>query len=106
MFCRSKKSVDTINKDGLFHKLIKYNIKGSFFNILKDMYKDVSFSVKLKEGLTQTFPSCVGLKQVRCILSPTLFSLYINELVEMFDHKYDPACLDNKQVSCFLLQTI
>ncbi|CAC5383193.1 unnamed protein product [Mytilus coruscus] len=41
-FVDLRKAFDTINRDGLFHKLLKYNIKGSFFNILKDMYKDVS----------------------------------------------------------------
>ena len=59
------------------------------------MYKEVYYSVKLPEGLTHKISSTVGLKQV-CILSLTLFSLYINDLVGMFDSTCDPVELQNK----------
>ena len=46
-----------------------------FFNILEDMYKDVLFSIKLPDGITETFNSSIGVKQ-GCILIP-FYSLYI-----------------------------
>ena len=65
------------------------------------MYTEVYYSVKLLEGLTHKISSTVGLKQ-GCILSPTLFSLYINDLVDVFDSTCDPAELQNMKMSCLL----
>ena len=65
------------------------------------MYKEVCYSVKLPEGLTHKISSTVGLKQ-GCILSPTLFSLYINDIVDMFDSTCDPVELQNRKLYCLL----
>ena len=65
------------------------------------MYKEVYYSAKLPEGLTQKISSTVGLKQ-GCVLSPTLFSLYINDLVDIFDSTCDPVELQNRKLSCLL----
>ena len=65
------------------------------------MYKEVYYSVKLPEGLTHKISSTAGLKQ-GCILSPTLFSVYINDLVDMFDSTCDPVALQNRKLSCLL----
>ena len=78
-FVDLKKAFDTVNRQALLYKLSQYNISGHFFDILKSMYSDVSFSVSLPNGLTNGFQSSIGVKQ-GCILSPTLFSLYIDDL--------------------------
>lgn len=100
-FIDFKKAFDTINRDALFLKLFKYNIKGSFLNILKDMYKEVLFAVKVSDGITDMFQSKIGVKQ-GCILSPTLFSLYINDLSTLFDETCEPVTLHNTQLSCLM----
>jgi hypothetical protein len=53
-----------------------------FFNILEDMYKDVLFSIKLPDGITETFNSSIGVKQ-GCILIPfySLLKAYTAEPV-------------------------
>ena len=48
--------------DGLFAKLSKYNVQGNVLQVLKNMYKEVYYSVKLPEGLTHKISSTVGLK--------------------------------------------
>ena len=102
-FIDLRKAFDVVNRTALFAKLSKYNIhvQGNCLQVLKIIYKEVYYSVKLPEGLTHKISSTVGLKQC-CILSPTLFSLYINDLVDMFDSTCNPVELQNGKLSCLL----
>ena len=97
-FVDLKKAYDTVNRIALFLKLSSLNISRNFFNILKDMYREVSFSVKFTEDETAPLTSKVGVNQ-GCILTPTLFSLYINDLAWIFDSLCEPTKLSNKNVS-------
>ena len=69
--CTVKKAFDTVNVYALLYKLFRYNIRGNFLNILENMYKNVSFSVKLQD----TFQTSIGVKQ-GYIVTPLCF-LYI-----------------------------
>lgn len=100
-FVDFKKAFDTINRNALFGKLCRLNVNGAFLDILKSMYREVLFSVKLQNGLTESFTSKIGVKQ-GCILSPTLFSIYLNDLVDIFDNTCDPVALNDKLVSCLM----
>ena len=79
-FIDLRKAFDTINREALLYKIYKYNISGNFFNIIKNMYDEVRYSVKFGNGATYMFSSKIGVKQ-GCILSPTLFSLYLNDMI-------------------------
>lgn len=72
-----KKAFDTVNIYALLFKLFRYNIRGNFLNILENMYKNVSFSVKLQDGLTDTFQTSIGVKQ-GCVLS-SIYVFFIYE---------------------------
>ena len=66
------------------------------------MYSNVTAKVKLKEGLTDSFPIQVGTRQ-GCNLSPTLFNLFINDLPEQFtDNKCDSITLNNELINCVM----
>ena len=55
-FIDFKKAFDTINKEALFfYKLSQYNIKGTFFDIIQNMYKEVLFAVRSQDGITDFF---------------------------------------------------
>jgi hypothetical protein len=50
---------------------------------MKNMYKDVKYAIKFADGETCMFSSKVGVKQ-GCILSPTHFSIYLNDMVKIY----------------------
>ena len=60
-------------------KLYKYGISGKFMTLVKSMYEQVKSCVKSKSGLTYFFKYKRGVRQ-GCLLSPVLFSLFLNDL--------------------------
>ena len=64
----------------LWDKLIHYRVEGKFLNIIKSMYEKVKSCVRSKSAITNFFNYNRGVRQ-GCLLSPLLFSLYINDLV-------------------------
>ena len=60
-FVDLRKAFNVVNRQALFAKLSKYNIKGCFLQTLRNMYNEVYYAVKLPEGLTQMISSKVGL---------------------------------------------
>ena len=52
---QTKKAFDTINREALFYKLFQYNIKGPFFDIIQNMYKEVLLAVRSQNDITDFF---------------------------------------------------
>ena len=66
------------------------------------MYDITKVSVHLSRGITKFFPSNVGLKQ-GCNMSPILFSLFINDINEIFDVRFcRPVTLGNIKLNNLL----
>ena len=65
------------------------------------MYEDVFYRVKLQDGITETFSTTVGVKQ-GCVLSPTLFNLFISDLPNIFDESCCPVTLFDTSISCLM----
>ena len=97
-----RKAFGTVWREALFYKLLKSGIHGKIYNILKDMYSEVRYSVKLRSGLTDPFLSNIGVKQ-GCILSHLLFNLFVNDLPLCFDkEKCAPFALGESVVNCLM----
>ena len=79
-FVDFRKAFDSVWHNGLFHKLEKLNIMGNFLYVLKNMYSQTLCSVKIDRMMTQFFPYSKGVRQ-GCPLSPSLFNIYLNDLV-------------------------
>ena len=62
---------------GLLEQL---GVNGRFLRFVKALYQDSSCRVKVHNKLSEDFEVCNGLRQ-GCVLSPVLFSLYINGMV-------------------------
>ena len=78
-FIDFEKAFDTVDHKLLWDKLNHYGVEGKFLNI-KSMYEKVKSCVRPKSGITNFFNYNRGVRQ-GCLLSPLLFSLYINDLV-------------------------
>ena len=81
-FIDFKKAFDSVNRALLWHKLQSlFGIQGQFLSMIKALYQKVSSTVKINSQLSDWFDVNCGVKQ-GCVLSPTLFSMFINDLVD------------------------
>jgi len=92
-FVDFKKYFDMINRTFLYYKLLKLNITGNFYHLIKSMYENCEYSIKTEQGLSEPLPSNCGVKQ-GCNLSPTLANLFQNDLHDIFDDTCNPVDLD------------
>ena len=75
-----KKAFDSIWRKGLWVKIWNMGIKGKFWRVLKDFYRKTSVTIRINGKFTKEFQSVKGVKQGG-VLSPILFSLFINEMI-------------------------
>ena len=75
-----KKAFDNVNRVDLWYKLEQlFGLDGKFLKVLKGMYAEVLSCVQVNDNITDWFSVEKGVKQ-GCILSPMLFSMFINDL--------------------------
>ncbi len=100
-FIDFRKAFDSVWRDALFYKLLKANVGGMFGKLIQNIYAHSSVQIKLKDGLTDAFQDTLGVKQ-GCVLSPTLFKLFINDLPSIFTDECEPVTLYDKKVSSLM----
>ena len=76
-------SVDSVSHQQLFYSLLRNNLHGRVILVLRKMYSKLKSCVQVGDRLSDDFICTVGTRQ-GCILSPILFVLYLNELIDMF----------------------
>ena len=70
-----------MDRNKLWKCLEHMELKGRLGVFVEELYRGVKCEVRVGEALSDSFKVTTGLKQ-GCILSPLLFSLYINGVVE------------------------
>lgn len=95
------KAYDRVWRDGLWYKLYKAGIKGKLWRILRKIYKHVESCVLLGKNRTDWFETEVGLRQ-GCLLSPILFLIFLNDLVEEINKLGKGVKCGSKRVSILL----
>ena len=100
-FVDAKKAFDTVQRDCLWYNLISVGIKGNILKAVQSLYTDVQFAVKVNDYLSPLFKVSQGVKQ-GCKLSPTLFSLYINDLANEIKQMNLDVDIDELQLSILL----
>ena len=76
-----RKAYDYIDRNILWYKLRQQGVNGKFYFALGSLYRNTECSVMLNGLQTPWFNVECGLRQ-GCNLSPLLFNIIINELVE------------------------
>ncbi|MCO5582230.1 hypothetical protein L7F22_036122 [Adiantum nelumboides] len=85
-FVDFRKAFDTVPKERLFRRLAALGIGEEMTWGIYALYEHVSGRVRCPGGLSDTLVSTIGVKQ-GCPLSPTLFGLYIDEIVDFILHR-------------------
>ena len=89
------KFFDTIDRSCLQYKMLKYGITGRVYNIIKSMYGNSGYRIRVDEYLSLRFVGDVGVKQ-GCCLSPTLSNIFQNDMHDIFDNSScNPVILGN-----------
>lgn len=90
-----RRAFDSVLHEGLLYKLLKINVGGHFYNLIKSLYCNSTCAIRIGDKKTRSFSYSRGVRQ-GCILSPLLFNLYINNLPYLFENALsDPFVLPN-----------
>ena len=111
-FIDLKKGFDTVNQNGLFYKLRKIGVSDLFYNVLKSMYKSTELSMRIdmenlssnigvRQGDMENLSSNIGVRQGDNT-SPTLFKIFINDLVKVFNDSCEPVSLNCLKLNCLM----
>ena len=82
-----EKAFDRVNRGLLYYKMLKLDIGGKVYQCIKDIYDGYKASINLNGHLTYAFATEYEVKQGDC-LSPTLFSLFINDMADEIKSNY------------------
>ena len=91
-FVDFSKFFDKINRHMLLYKLLKNGITGSVYNIIKNIYQNTTYRIRIGEDFSPIFEAHNGVKQ-GCCLSPTLSNIFQNDIHDIFDDKCDPISI-------------
>ena len=80
-FLDLSKAFDSVWRDGLWHKLWEMGVRGKMWRMLRCLYSRVSSCVNVNGERSEWFDVSVGVRQ-GCPLSPLLFAVFINGLVD------------------------
>ena len=85
----------------LFYKMRKLGFSGIFFRCIRSIYNANKTCININGYITEYFTMQYRVKQDDC-LSPTLFNLYINDMVEDIKETCDGVQTEHFKVHCLL----
>lgn len=75
---------DRIDRHALFYKLFNLGISSKIMRVLRNLYDGTGAAVWCRDGLSETFSTQKGVRQ-GCLLSPLLFSLFMDDLSDALE---------------------
>ncbi len=79
VFIDFSKAFDNVWRYGLFSKLLKNDINGRCFRLIRNMYQGIKSYISHQGQSSETFSCNIGVRQGEN-LSPFLFAMYLNDL--------------------------
>ena len=96
-----EKAFDRVDRELLFYKVLSVGIGGKMYRCLQSIYDSCQCAVNVNGYITSMFASHFGVRQGDS-LSPTLFNIYINDLVHDLRQVNAGVKLDGRIVQCLL----
>ncbi|MCB4763515.1 MAG: hypothetical protein LGB78_06400 [Sulfurovum sp.] len=78
-FVDFKKAFDSVHHDKLLQAMQKEGVQGKFFASIKSVYDSLLSCFRANSEYSDFFDCPVGVRQ-GCVLRPTIFSLFVNQL--------------------------
>ena len=100
-FLDMKKAFDWIDRDLSNYKLSSVGINGKIYNIIKRLYQNTTSCIKLSSINTEWLNVKSGGRQGDS-LSPTLFKVYVNDLVNELNSLNMGIDINGRQICCLL----
>jgi hypothetical protein len=100
-FIDVKKAYDTVWRNGLWKRLWDEGIRGKMWRVVRGMYTTVESAVLVGEEKTEWFELHTGVRQ-GCVMSPVLFSLFINGLAREVKEKGMGVKMGERRVTLLL----
>lgn len=100
MFIDVKKAYDRVWRDGLWAKMYEEGIQGKMWMMIRAMYSKMTRRALVNGEMTESFAIDMGVPQ-GSILSPLLYSIYINGLIRELKENEIGAQIDEDNV-CIL----
>jgi len=97
----AEKAFDRVDRNLLLYKLLSNGIFGHLYENIKNIYAQSTCSVKINELLTNWFQTRSGIKQGDT-LSPTLFGIFINDIVKEVNDLNQGVNIGNRKISILL----
>jgi len=92
-----KKAYDTVWRDGLWKRLWDEGVRGKLWRVVQSMYRVVQSAVLVGEEQTEWFDLSTGVRQ-GCVMSPILFSLFVNGLAREINKKAVGIAVGDRRV--------
>ena len=86
IFIDFSKAFDSIRHDKLWESMERKGISGNYLKIFKSLYSKLRSCIKANGKVTEYFNCTIGSRQ-GCVASPKLFSIFINDLVDLMNEE-------------------
>lgn len=100
-FVDFEKAFDWVNRDLLLYRLQQYNVNGKVYKAIRKLYSNTWSCIRLNSSYTEFFNTKSGVRQGDN-LSPTLFNIFLNDLVKEIKKLNIGINIDNIIVSLLL----
>ena len=100
-FIDLKKAFDRVWRNGLWKALWEEGIRGKMWRVIRSLYRHTKSKILLGQDETDFFDIEAGVRQ-GCVLSPILFSIFINKMAKEINNSKIGVTVNNKKIAVLL----